>query len=79
LPDVSLENNHRENFASAFAGNQFGRKQTIGRKRLQEGEMEGLRRISQVQIDWRSPGFACPLPRQTDILKISQDTFRAFF
>ncbi len=43
LPDVASGNNSRENFASAFADNQFGRKQTIGRKRLQEGEMEGLR------------------------------------
>ena len=35
LPDVSLENNSRENFSSAFADNQFTRKQTVSRKRLQ--------------------------------------------
>jgi hypothetical protein len=43
LPDVSAENNYRENFASAFADNQFGRKQTIGRKRLQKGRNGGLK------------------------------------
>ena len=42
LPDVSSKNNYRENFASAFADNQFGRNQTIGRKRLQAGGNGGL-------------------------------------
>jgi hypothetical protein len=43
LPDVSLENNSRENFSSTFADNQFTRKQTVSRKRLQAGENGGLK------------------------------------
>ena len=43
LPDVSLENNSRENFSSAFADNQFTRKQTVSRKRLQAGGNGGLK------------------------------------
>jgi hypothetical protein len=35
LPDVASENKDRENFSSACADNQFTRKQTVGRKRLQ--------------------------------------------
>jgi hypothetical protein len=43
LPDVSGEKNCRENFASAFADDQFGRKQTTGRKGLQKGRNRGLK------------------------------------
>ena len=49
LPDVSSKNNYRENFASAFADNQFGRKQTISRRRLQAGKMEELDRTARAK------------------------------
>jgi hypothetical protein len=43
LPDVALKNNSRENFSSAFADNQFARKQTLSGKRLQAGGNGGLK------------------------------------
>jgi hypothetical protein len=46
LPDVASENKDRENFSSAFADNQFTRKQTVSRKRLQAGE-NGRLKINQ--------------------------------
>ena len=43
LPDVASGNNSRENFSSAFADNQFARKQTLSGKRLQAGGNGGLK------------------------------------
>jgi len=43
LPDFSEEHDYRENIASAFATNQFGRKQTMGENRLQAGKNGGLK------------------------------------
>jgi hypothetical protein len=43
LPDVASENNYRENFSNVFADNQFTRKQTVSRKRLQAGGNGGLK------------------------------------
>jgi len=43
LPDVASKNNYRENFSSAFADNQFARKQKVSRKRLQAGGNGGLK------------------------------------
>ena len=51
LPDVSEENNCGENFASAFANNQFGREQTASRKRLHEGKNRALKRLSPQAAD----------------------------
>jgi hypothetical protein len=39
LPDISRENNYKENFTNYFANYQFGRKQTVSSKRLQEGKI----------------------------------------
>ena len=43
LPDVASEDKDRENFSSAFADNQFARKQTVRGKRLQAGGNGGLK------------------------------------
>ena len=110
MPDISQENNYKENFASAFANNQFGRKQTRDSKGLQIGEIENwraclakrlTRHTSEASADcssrrrntarglarhtscwqkneWRSAGFTCPLPRQTDIVAIRTAMLESF-
>ena len=92
LPDVSEENDYRENIASAFATNQFGRKQTMGENRLQAGKNGGLksashqaagetrrrRRQGWIENVWRSSGHASHGPRQTNTGEIRLGTSGEF-